>query len=351
MRVFLGPYHVASILWEYKRGLSKVGVDAQVVVFHEHRFGYPADITFGFKGNRYLQILRRIPHFPRLISQFDFFHFVYGSSLLPYPYNFDVPLLKAFKKKIVMSFLGSDIRCSEEVMKGYKKVDDCQECFLGYESRQKCNLQKKIKLVKFWSRNADAIFCGVGYSQILDALSVKYHPLIVPCDLTYWKPFQSDWYKKKSDETLVLHAPTEKRMKGEKFVVRSVQRLKNEGYNIKFILLKNVPNYEVREWLNVSDIVVDQLLGGWHGMFAVESMAMAKPTICYVNERYKKQFEYAKNIPLVNAAPKSIYQKLKMLIENPKLRREIGYKSRKYAEMIHDSRKVAKQLLSVYNQL
>lgn len=340
---------MANILWGYKKGLSELGVDAKVVIFQEHRFGYPADITFRFKGNRYLQKLRRIPHFPRLVSQFDVFHFVLGSSLSPYPYNFDVPLLKALKKKIVMSFLGSDIRCSEEVMKGYKKVEGCQECFLGSENRQKCRIQRKIRLVKFWSRNANAIFCGIGYSQILDALSVKYYPLILPCELTYWKPFQSDWYKKKSDEILILHAPSEKRIKGEKFVVRSVQDLKNEGYNIKFILLEDVPNYEVREWLNVSDIVVDQLLGGWYGMFSVESMALAKPTICFIDEKYNKREKYAKKLPLVSATPDTLYENLVMLIENSKLRKAIGYKSRKYVEEVHDCKKVAEHLLEVYH--
>jgi len=340
---------VANVLWGYKKGLSELGVAAKVVIFQEHRFGYPADVTFRFKGHRYLRKLRRIPHIPQLISQFDVFHFVYGSSLLPFPYNFDIPLLRTVNKKIAMSFLGSDIRCSEEAMKGYKRVDGCQECFLGYGNHQKCKIQKKIRLVKFWRRNADAIFCGVGYSQILDSLFVKYHPLIVPCDLTYWKPFQSNWYKKRSDEILILHAPSEKRIKGENFVIRSVQKLRNEGYNINFMLLENVPNNKVREWLNVADIVVDQLLGGWHGMFSVESMAMAKPTICYIKEEYRKPLEYAQNIPLVNANTETIYERLKMLIDNPDLRKRIGRQSRKYAEEVHDCRKVAKQLLEVYS--
>jgi len=36
---------------------------------------------------------------------------------------------------------------------------------------------------------------------------------------------------------------------------------------------------------------------------------------------------------------------LKMLLENPKLRQELGEKGRKYVEKYHDARKIANQIL------
>lgn len=348
MKVYLGPHDVAGILWGYKKGLNALGVDAKVIVHEKHPFGYPADVVVKFGGNRYVQTAKKVQYLTSLVHKFDVFHFVFGNSLLRY--NRDVPFLRFFRKKIVMSFLGSDIRCSEEVLKGLKKADDCHDCHIGYKDYGECRIEEKIKLVKFWARNADAIFSGVTNTQILDALSIEYYPVILPCDLNYWKPFEPDSFKKEGDEILILHAPSKKGIKGEKNVVDAVRKLMNDGFNIDFKLLTNVPNYEVRKWLNISDIVVDQLLIGWHGMFSVESMAMAKPTVCFINQEYKKRLKYAEDLPLVNASPDNLYEKLRMLIENPNLRKTIGHKSRNYVERVHDCKKVARHLVRVYSQ-
>jgi len=353
VRVFLGPYNIAGLLWGYRRGLTELGVDCKVIAFEESPFGYRSDVAFNFKGNQYLRTLRRIPHLPALIGKFDIFHLVYGNSLLgPYPYNFDVPVLKMLQKRIVMSFLGYDIKCSEEVINGRKAIVNCRDCEIGDigTPHSQCRVEKKICLVKFWSRYSDAIFCGMGVSGVLDALGVEWHPLILPCDLNYWKPFESNFYPKKS-KMLILHAPSDKQLKGERFVTAAIRKLKDEGYDIDFKLLTSQPNYKVREWLNVSDIVIDQMLTVWHGMFSVESMAMAKPTICSIDEKYKKQFEYARDLPIVSANPDTLYDKLKILVDNSKLRKEIAYKSRRYAEEVHDSKKVAQSLLQVYESL
>ena len=332
LRVFLGPYHIAGMLWEYRQGLRGIGVDAKVVIFNEHPFNYPADIEFKFTGNKYTKFLkRRLNRFillPRLIHDFDVFHFVFGDSILPF--HVDVYILKLFRKKIVMTFVGSDIRP--------KKIAE----------DEKLNISKKKRRAQFWEKYADAIISFPEYSQLL---TKKYYTITLGCDLEYWKPFTSSKFKKNSGKLLIVHAPSHRGKKGTEYVIKAIDRLIKEGYKIEFQLLENLPNSEVREWLNISDIVVDQLLIGWYGSFAKESMALAKPTLCYINEEWKKDVEYAKNLPLVNTTPDTIYANLKLLIKKPDLCRDIGEKSREYVEEVHDSKKVAKQLLELYKSL
>ena len=334
LRVFLGPTHLAGILWEYRQGLKQLGVDAKVVIFDGHRFKYPADIEFELDGGRYVKVLRRITHFPKLINSFDVFHFVFGHSLLPAYYNFDVPLLKMLNKKIVMHFVGGDIRPTN----------------IPETKMNAGEINKKKKLIKFWERYADAIISHPEYSQLL---TVNYHSIPLGYNLEYWKPFQSDMIEKDINQILIVHAPSDREAKGTKYVDAAVNMLIKGGYKIKFKLLENLPNSEVREWLNASDIVVDQLLTGWHGALAVESMALAKPVLCYINDEWLNHpsCAYAKDIPLVNTTPDNIYDNLKLLIENPDLRKEIGKKSRKYVEEVHDSKKSAKQLLELYESI
>lgn len=332
LRVFLGPHHIAGLLWEYRQGLRSLGVDAKVVLFYEHPFNYPADIEFTFTGNKYTKFLKKTINgfiqLPKFMRDFDVFHFVFGNSLLPY--NLDVYILKLFRKKIVMQFVGSDIRP--------RKMAD----------NEKLNINKKRRVAQFWEKYADAIISFPEYSQLL---TKKYHIITLGYDLEYWKPFTSSKFKKDNNKLLIVHAPSHREKKGTGYITKAVDKLIKVGYKIKFKLLENLQNSEVREWVNISDIVVDQLPTGWHGAFAVESMALAKPTLCYINEEWKKEVEYATNLPLVNTTPDNLYDNLKLLIENPDLRKEIGQKSRKYVEEVHDSKKVAKRLLELYKSL
>lgn len=340
LRVFLGPFHIAGLLWEYRQGLRSIGVDAKVVIFDEHPFDYPADIEFKFTGNRYVRFLKRILQLPRLIHNFDVFNFVYGTSILPF--HVDVYILKLFRKKIVMRFVGCDIRSREQIAKENRITDVCKTC------PDMCMDGKKRKIARFWEKYADAIISFPEYSQLL---TKKYYVIPLGYDREYWKLFIPQRNKKDNDKILIVHAPSHRGRKGTEYVIEAIESLIKEGYKIDFKLLENLPNYEVREWVNISDIVVDQLRRGWHGAFAVESMALAKPTLCYINEDWKKKVEYAKNLPLVNTTPNSIYDNLKLLIENPDLRKELGEKGRKYVEEVHDSKKVAKQLLALYKSL
>lgn len=328
LRVFLGPHHIAGIMWEYRQGLRSIGVDAKVVIFDEHPFDYPADIEFKFTGNRYIKLLKRILQLPRLIRNFDVFHFVYGDSILPF--HMDIYILKLFRKKIVMTFVGSDIRPR-------KIAED-----------EKLDISKKNRIAQFWEKYADIIISFPEYSQLL---TKKYYMITSGYNLEYWKPFISGKLKKDKDKILIVHAPSHRGKKGTEYVIGAINRLIKEGYKIELKLLENLQNSEVREWINISDVIVDQLLIGWHGSFAKESMALEKPTLCYINEDLKKDIEYAKNLPLVNTTPDTIYDNLKSLIENPDLRKELGEKGRKYVEDVHDSKKVAKRLLELYKSL
>lgn len=211
LRVFLGPHHIAGLLWEYRQGLRALGVDAKVVVFDKHRFQYPADIEFNFAGNKYIRFLkRRLTSFiplPRLIRDFDVFHFVYGTSILPF--HIDVYILKLFRKKIVMHFVGSDIRP--------KKIPEI------YTNERMIN--KKKRVVKFWEKYADAIISFPEYSQLL---TKKYYIIPVGYDLEYWKPFTSSKFKMDNGKILIVHAPSHRGKKGTEYVIEAIDRWTNK---------------------------------------------------------------------------------------------------------------------------
>jgi hypothetical protein len=82
----------------------------------------------------------------------------------------------------------------------------------------------------------------------------------------------------------IVHAPTNRRIKGTRFVVKTVEKLRREGFEFDFALVENVKHEDAMREYEKADIVVDQLLIGWYGGLAVEVMAMGKCVVCYLRE-------------------------------------------------------------------
>jgi glycosyltransferase involved in cell wall biosynthesis len=114
-----------------------------------------------------------------------------------------------------------------------------------------------------------------------------------------------------------------------------------------------VPHEEARARYARADIVVDQLNAGWHGVFALESMALGKPVVTYLKpdvvERSAARFGL--RIPIVPATKETLVEALRPLVEEPGRRRTIGAASRAYVEQVHDIDRVAARLLDLYRSL
>ena len=139
---------------------------------------------------------------------------------------------------------------------------------------------------------------------------------------------------------IVLHAPNHKNIKGSQFFINAVEELKAEGYPIEIRLLEKLPNEELKKAILEADIVADQLIIGWYAMYALESMAMGKPVLCYLrNDLYDlyavSGLVQRDEIPLINCTPFDVKEKIKELVQNRGKIAEIGKKSREYVIKHH----------------
>lgn len=83
---------------------------------------------------------------------------------------------------------------------------------------------------------------------------------------------------------LIVHAPSQRELKGTEFLVAVVKRLKREGYKFEFRLIEKLPHAEAMKQYRRATIVVDQLLIGSYGNLSMEAMAMGKPAICFIRD-------------------------------------------------------------------
>lgn len=146
----------------------------------------------------------------------------------------------------------------------------------------------------------------------------------------------------------IVHAPTNRMLKGTEYILTAIKRLKDEGANIELILVENMSNSEARMVYQSADIVIDDVLMGPYGILAIECMAMGKPVLGFIHEKF---INYYINLPIVNTGPDDVYERIKELIDDPKRRAELGRSGRKYVEENHDSIVVAKSIDQIYESL
>ncbi len=308
LRVTHCPVNVAGIPWENTLALRRKGVDARLVVFNRGRLHPEADWSLERRGGLPRRLATQLAAQARLLPRTDVFHFYFGLTLLPKSVQF--PLLRAARKKSVFHYLGSDIR-------GRTPAE------LAYGKRAGAQIVGSYDAVR-WVPEAHVVPPGLDLGQFVPR---------PPSD---------------SARPLVVHAPSNREKKGTRHVIEACEAL-----GLELEIVEGIPHEEARERYARADIVVDQLNAGWHGVFALEAMALGKPVVSYLKpdvvERSAEGFGI--RLPIVPATKDTLVEALRPLVESPELRRELGAASRSYVEHVHDIDRIADRLLAIYAAL
>jgi glycosyltransferase involved in cell wall biosynthesis len=144
------------------------------------------------------------------------------------------------------------------------------------------------------------------------------------------------------DELVVAHAPSDRAVKGTEHVIAAVNGLRSAGVSLRLDLIENVPHREAVARLGAADVVVDQLLLGWYGGVAVESMALGRPVVAHVDESANP---FGAALPIVRATPATLAERLRELAEDDAARARAGKASRRFAVAEHDPRTIARRIL------
>jgi glycosyltransferase involved in cell wall biosynthesis len=145
-----------------------------------------------------------------------------------------------------------------------------------------------------------------------------------------------------------VHAPSNREKKGTRYVIEACRQLA-----VDLDIVEGVNHEAARERYARADIVVDQLNAGWHGVFALEAMALGKPVLARLDaETVERSAEgYGIRVPIVAATKENLAEALQPLVEDPALRRELGASSRAYVEQVHDIDRIADRLRAIYAAL
>jgi glycosyltransferase involved in cell wall biosynthesis len=308
LRVVHCPVNTAGVPWTNVQALRRRGVDARLVVFNRYQLHPEADRSLDLPRNLLGRQLRQWRALAQLLPGTDVFHFYFGLTLVPKIFQF--PLLRAFRKKSVFHYLGSDIRG--------RTPDE-----LAYGRRAQAQIVGSYDASR-WVPEAEVIPPGIDLSRIEPVPpSDRLHPVIV-------------------------HAPSSRRRKGTEHVVAAV-----EGLDADLELVEGLRHDEAFERYRAADIVVDQLNAGWYGIFAIEAMALGKPVVTFLHDEAVRRTEeaFGVEVPLVSATKETLRERLRPLVESADERRRVGAASRAYVERVHDLERATDRLLGVYAEL
>jgi glycosyltransferase involved in cell wall biosynthesis len=341
LKVFHGLVNYGTQAGLFAHELRNQGVDS-ISVSYPDRFKRQIDVELLHGGNFFEKIIKHTWNYLRRLYWFfryNIFHFYYGTSL--FPNQWDLPLYRLFGKKIILHYLGNDVQLYEKSVKKYKWtnmpgfIEDKDP--IAYDRRILNRMKYEVKYA-----NLQCV-CAPCYSEFVPNSIVI--PLAIDLELFSYNTYPEN------TKTVIMHAPTSRGFKGTDYIVKAIDKLKVEGFDICFNLVENITHAELKEEYKKCDIFIDQIMGGWYGTAAIEAMAIGRPVICSLRKSYFEYIEFGEKIPIIHADPDCIYESIKHLLVNKSRLPQIGIDSRKFVEEIHDCRKIAENLIEIYKRI
>lgn len=333
-RVLHAPVEVSGQAAMAAHGLREIGVTAHAFS-RPHSFGYEVgpDLVPGPGRASWARLALRA------MRDHDVLHLYFGQTFLPEAARgLDARIARRFGKRVVMEFLGSDIR-----MPSIEATRNPWYVRFGGEDDDRA----RARMMR-WSAitGGHVIVCDRALTRFVRPYFDHVHVVPFRVDV---RRFTAQPPRIHDGAPVVVHAPSHLAGKGTAHVRAAVDALRRRGVSFEYVEISGASQEEALAACARADLVIDQLCVGSHGVWAVEAMCMAKPVICYIHPEVRQL--YPEDFPIVDATPATLTDVLAEWLQDPQRRRERGISSRAYAERVHDARTVARLLLQVYEQL
>jgi len=324
-RVVWGP--CASVIHvEYAASVRPLGYRAEVVAYDLDAIIDQWRIDRLFSARRLPRFVR--PLFPYLVFVFvllkyDVFNFFFNAEgfLRETPFRyFELPLLKAFGKRVVCQAYGSDVQRRH-------RAPDSLKPYLA-EGAADARIAHNVAHCERWSDFRIAggdLYAYVGRNDLCTFLLAFDVESVAPCYPA----------REGRDTVCVVHGTHHPELKGTADIEQACAALKAEGLPVEYVFVRGLRNHEARRVYARADIIVDQLLLGAYGMFAVEGMGLGKPVVGHLSAEVRVANPILAHCPIVEADARTVVQRLRELAGDPERRHRLGRESRHYVERFH----------------
>ena len=333
MRVLHAPSEIAGQPSILARALRDLGVEAWSLATN------PTFAQFRPDEHPLLDTQSLLPRYlgyaglvAKHIGRHDVFHFHFGRTLIP-PHNFDLPLYKALGKFLVFHYHGCDVRNRAHMLATHARAT-CTEC------DPFCIPKRQERILREARQHAHAEI--VSTPDLLESV-----PNARQVHVAAWLP---DYRPLPVRDTprLVLHAPTNRLIKGTKYVEAAFAQLEPKFPGVEFRVVEKAAWPSLKDQMAECDVFVDQVFMGWYGMVSVEAMALARPSLAYMRPDFEPR---ARDCPVVRTSLETLAGDLEALLRDAPRRRALGEAGRAWVEREHEAHVIAKRVLDLYHEI
>ena len=333
LRVLHAPAEIAGQASVLARALREFGVEAHSLAYNPGFPQYRPDEMRDYDRRPPLQrYAGYLASLARHAGRYDVYHFHFGRSLVP-PHNPDLPFYRALGARVLFHYHGCDVRNRAHMLATHERAA-CTEC------DPFCSPPRQRAILAQAKRWVDAEL--VSTPDLLESAPAAAH-FPVAADLRDYAQSPPSGPPK-----LVIHAPTNRLIKGTRYVERAYEKVRARFPEVRFVTLEGLPWHDLRAALAEADAVVDQLFMGWYGMVAVEAMALAKPVLCFIRPDFESRLE---GCPIVRTRRETLAEDLAHVLSGSTDRRLLGEAGRAYVGREHAAPVLAQRLLRIYESL
>lgn len=357
MKVLHLPTSVGGQAFGLSRGERAIGLDSRVLTLDDNGLRYPADYVWQLDGRSYpARLAAHVAAFLRYRSGFDAYHFNYGSSLVHSLSRgvvlWDLPFYDSRARK-VFTFNGCDARQKYPTMARAAELGSPAACLDAACYGGMCNSgemdRNRRRAIDKAARHADHLFAV--NPDLLGFLPGEMASFL-PYTIAGFSDIPARALPLAADGRVrIVHAPTEQVVKGSRYILAALERLKQEFPDrLELVVVEGRPHEEALRLIATADLFIDQVLIGWYGAAAVEAMKMGIPVVCFINEAHLAltPARFAAELPVISAGPFDLVETLRPLLREPEQLAEIGRRSRAFVERWHDPQRLAAITAAVY---
>ncbi len=274
----------------------------------------------------------------------------HGVVFKKYFWKFEYLLFIINDIKIIVLPYGSDAYMYSRI----KEASFQNSLLISYPDAAKNEIQITNKVL-FWSKYADITFSGF---MGIDGMSRWDIPIFSWLHINTLQWNKENKYSSNDGSNgvvKIMHSPNHRGVKGTEFLIKAIEELQAEGLVIELVLLEKVQNDKIKKLMQQVDIFAEQFIGIGYALSGIEAMSSGLPVLSNLdNDSITKMFRrysFLNECPILSTTPETLKDNLRLLITNPKLRKELGELGRKYAEKYHSYKMAQHMFTHIFRKL
>lgn len=352
MKVLHLPTSTGGNSWGLSQAEKALGLESEVMIDSNNWLNYKSDICLNIDKEKDDILFKKMEAFLSVKDRYDVFHFNFGQTLVDF-FNHDIHLcdLPFYNGKKIMTYNGWDARQKPINLNEIEfSIYHQKNCYETSYCSDKWEKYKKVRIEKV-GKYIDHIFA---LNPDLMNFLPKDKTTFLPYTIAGWDDITYKNYTI-NKKIKIIHSPSKRVVKGSKFILKALENLQKKYKNIEIEIIENVPNNEALKKYQEADIIIDQVLLGWYGAFAVEAMKMGKPVAVYIREEDLKfisnNMKKDLNDAIININQNNIETVLEKYIQNTDMLYKKSQAAVDFVHKWHNPLSIAEIVKEVYESI